>query len=108
MALKKGSTVDRGYATVPTDEGVNYREIALTMTELGYPMNHSSVRNYILRVMQKFADALILEYGLDLPEDKIDEIAKSPGFQRGIADLLQNVEFERRTNKSCNIINNIG
>ena len=57
MALKKGTTVDRGYATVATDEGVNYREIADTMTELGFPMNHSSARNYVLRVMRKFVDA---------------------------------------------------
>lgn len=96
MALKKGTTVDRGYATVATDEGVNYREIADTMTELGFPMNHSSARNYVLRVMRKFVDAFADEYDIDLTEGRIDEIAKSPNFQHGVSDLLHTVEVERR------------
>ena len=96
MALKKGSTVERGYATVATDEGVNYREIADTMTELGFPMNHSSARNYVLRVLRKFVAELADQYDIDLNEGKIDEIAKSPNFQQGIADLLHVVEVERR------------
>lgn len=99
MALKKGTTVDRGYATVATDEGVNYREIADTMTELGFPMNHSSARNYVLRVMRKFVETFVDEYGIELNESRIDEIAKSPGFQHGIADLLHTVEVERRAQR---------
>ena len=58
MALRRGSKVNRGYATVIESEGVNYREIADTMTELGFTMNHSSARNYVLRVMRKFAAAM--------------------------------------------------
>lgn len=96
MALKRGMTVDRGYATVANDEGVNYREIADTMTEIGFPMNHSSARNYVLRVMRKFVGAFAEQYDIDLTEGRIDEIAKSPGFQHGIADLLHTVEVERR------------
>lgn len=100
MALKKGSTVDRGYATVAIDEGINYREIADTMTELGFPMNHSSARNYILRVMRKFVKEFIDQYDLKFNETRIDEIAKSPGFQHGVADLLYTVEVERRAHRS--------
>lgn len=96
MALKKGSTIDRGYATVAGDEGVNYREIADTMTELGFSMNHSSARNYVLRVMRKFVSAFANEYDLSVDEKRVDEIAKSPGFQYGVADLLHTVETERR------------
>lgn len=99
MALKKGSTVDRGYATVATDEGINYREIADTMTELGFPMNHSSVRNYVLRVMRKFVQEFADEYDIDLNETRINEIAKSPGFQHGVADLLHVAEVERRARR---------
>lgn len=99
MALKKGTTVDRGYATVANDEGVNYREIADTMTELGFPMNHSSARNYVLRVMRKFAENIAGEYDIELNEDRINEIAKSPDFQHGIADLLHDVEVERRASR---------
>lgn len=96
MALRRGTRVDRGYATVAEDEGVNYREIADTMTELGFEMNHSSARNYVLRVMRKFAAAFTEDLGVDFDEKRIDEIAKDPGFQHGVADLLQVVEAQRR------------
>jgi hypothetical protein len=96
MALKKGTIVDRGYATVADDEGVNYREIADTMSEIGFQMNHSSARNYVLRVMRKFVDAYAKQYDIQLSTARLDEIAKSPNFQQGIADLLHSVESERR------------
>ena len=99
MALRRGMRVDRGYATVAGDEGDNYREIADMMTELGFSMNHSSARNYVLRVMRKFVTALANEYGFELSEQRIDEIAKSPQFQHGIADLLHVVEAERRARR---------
>ena len=100
MALKKGSRVDRGYATVIDDEGVNYREIADTMTEIGFKMNHSSARNYVLRVMKKFVVAYSSRWDLKLNEDRIDEIAKSPGFQQGIAEILHSMESKRRAYQS--------
>jgi hypothetical protein len=96
MSLKKGTIVDRGYSTVVGDEGVNYREIADTMCELGFQMNHSSARNYVLRVMRKFVDVYAKQYEISLTPSRIDEIAKSPSFQHGIADLLHSIESERR------------
>jgi len=102
MALKKGTIVDRGYATVVGDEGINYREIADTMCELGFQMNHSSARNYVIRVMRKFVDAYARQYDVQLSTTKVDEIAKSPGFQHGVADLLHSVEIERRVR--CGIL----
>lgn len=99
MSLKRGSKVNRGYATVVENEGVNYREIADTMTELGFSMNHSSARNYVLRVMRKFATAIVQDFDLELSEERVTEVAKSPGFQYGIADLLHVVEADRRERK---------
>jgi hypothetical protein len=99
MALRRGTHVERGYATVAEDEGVNYREIADTMTELGFNMNHSSARNYVLRVMRKFAKAYCRQWKLDYDDVRIDEIAKNPGFQHGVADLLHVVEAQRRVRK---------
>lgn len=96
MALKQGARVDRGYATVADDEGVNYREIAELMTELGFGMNHSSARNYVLRVMRKFVAALGEAWGHQLDEKRIDEIAKDPNFQHAMADLLHVIEARRR------------
>lgn len=92
MALKKGTKVDRGYATVVDDEGVNYRDIAETMTELGFNMNHSSARNYVIRIMKKFAQEFSVQWNLGLSEKKIDTIAKSPMFQQGISEILHSIE----------------
>ena len=85
---KKTST----YATVAFDEGINYREIADMMTEIGFKMNHSSARNYVLRVMRKFADAIVDSWGLDVTEDRLEKIVKSPDFQEAICDVLQIVK----------------
>ena len=97
MTLRKGSKISRGYATILDEEGVNYRDIADTMTEMGYPMNHSSARNYVLRIMKKFATAIASEYNISV-DHRMEDVIKSPGFQHGIADLLHEVEFKRRKN----------
>lgn len=100
MALKRGTRVNRGYATLVENDGVNYREIADTMTDIGFSMNHSSARNYVLRVMRKLVKAISTELAdIDLPEARINEVAKSPAFQRGIADVLLSIEMERRVQK---------
>ena len=82
------------YATV-TEEGTNYREIADIMTMIGYKMNHSSARNYVLRIMKKFAYAITEKWDLQLSEDKIEEIIKDPNFQEGINDVLQEIEMSK-------------
>lgn len=85
------SNLNRGsiYATVVEEEGINYREIAEMMSDIGFRMNHSSARNYVLRTMRKFADAIDYEWDLGLTETKKDQLAKSPQFQQAISDILQ-------------------
>lgn len=82
------------YATVTDDEGVNYREIADMMTEIGFKMNHSSARNYVLRVMRKFADELIKSWDLEVSEQRLQKIVKSPQFQQAICGILQSIDSE--------------
>jgi hypothetical protein len=96
MVLKKGSRIDRGYATVVDDEGINYRKIADMMTGIGFTMNHSSARNYVLRVMRKFASAYGERWGFDLDESHLDSIAKSPLFQQGVSDMIRKVDFYQK------------
>lgn len=96
--MEKGTKIDSGYATTDSD-GVNYRDIAELMTEIGHDMNHSSVRNYVIRSMQKFALALNNKLRLDLTVAKINELAKSPLFQSGVADLLRAYEDNRKQRK---------
>lgn len=90
--IKKGTKFSKGYATVVEDEGVNYREIADIMTELGFTMNHSSARNYVLRTMAKFAEAFDEEWKLGLSDERMRLIAGSPQFQSAIADILHSIQ----------------
>lgn len=96
--LKKGTKFSKGYATVIEDSGINYREIADIMTELGFSMNHSSARNYVLRVMSKFVEAFDRRLNLDLSGERLKLLASSPQFQSAIADLLHSIEITRKDN----------
>jgi hypothetical protein len=84
------------YATVTGDEGVNYREIADMMTEIGFKMNHSSARNYVLRVMKKFAEEITQEWDIDISPEGLESVSKSPQFQQAICEVLQSIENVRR------------
>ena len=90
----------RKYSTTTEDDGVNYRDIAETMTLLGFPMNHSSARNHVVRVMKKFVAAYsIYMYGKDLSDERMIEIAKNPTFQSGVAELLHSIEHQFRNER---------
>ena len=82
------------YATVIESEGVNYREIADMMTSIGFKMNHSSARNYVLRVMRKFATTILKEWNIQVTEDRLEQIIKSPQFQQGICEILQSLDAQ--------------
>lgn len=88
------------YASITDSDGVNYREIADMMSEIGFKMNHSSARNYVLRIMSKFAEKLVEQWDLDIPDDNIERISKSPQFQQGICDVLQAIESQRTKTKT--------
>lgn len=78
------------YVTVGNDhKGLNYREIAEIMTSEGHKMNHSSVRNYIVRSFTKVAETLSKNYGLNYDAEEIDRIAKSPEFQHALIDVMK-------------------
>lgn len=96
MVLMKGAKFSNGYATVIEDDGINYREISDIMTDIGFRMNHSSARNYVLRIMQKFVLAFNKEWNLELSVSEIERISRSPQFQSAIADLLHNLESTRK------------
>ena len=82
------------YATITDDEGVDYRKISYEMSKRGWKMNHSSVRNYVLTIMQKF----VVEYSkcLDskVKRDNTLNIAKNPEFQIMVSDLVQKALLE--------------
>lgn len=96
MALRKGQKIELGYATVTQDEGDTYRDIATVMTAMGHPMNHSSARNHVLRIMKRFAAAFMESQGLPRDEEQVTAAARSPMFQSGVMELLQRLEQRRR------------
>jgi len=69
------------------------------MTELGFTMNHSSARNYVLRVMKKFVETFCAQCKIKISSIRAYEIAKTPDFQQGIADVLHEIETHRRSSK---------
>lgn len=98
--MNKKKEHSKGYATVLDDDGINYREIADIMSEIGFVMNHSSARNYVLRIMTKFAEAFDKEWELGLTDEKLRYVAASPQFQNVISDLLHNLETTNNTESS--------
>ncbi len=89
MSMPKGKKIDRGYATVVDEAGENYRTIAETMTAQGHTMNHASARNWVLRTMKKFAEAMAEAKGETMTDEELDAVARSPHFQSAISDLIQ-------------------
>ena len=87
------------YSTSALDDGVNYRNIADLMSEMGFQMNHSSARNYVLRVMKKFVEALCEKWNIQVNEDRVKNIAQSSNFQQGMFELLHVIEFGRKNDK---------
>lgn len=95
------------YNTINDNDGKNYRDIAQIMSKLGFKMNHSSVRNYIIRIMKKFAQAYVAKHNIDLSLVSLSTIAQSNAFQQGIADILHVINSDIYTKGNnhvkCNI-----
>lgn len=78
-----------GYVTLEPDTGgLDYRAIADIMTVEGKTMGHSTVRNIIMKTMEKFAASLMAANGI---VDDPAEVAKGPLFQKMIASYIQEI-----------------
>ena len=53
MAMPKGFKSENGYGTSKLFDGMTYHEIADTMGESGYKMNHSTARNVFVNALIK-------------------------------------------------------
>lgn len=73
-------------------------DIAVVMTENGYPMNHSTVRNHLLSGLNKLAKAYMHSQGFDkdLIEEKYKSLAKSPEFHEFIYEFLQDYYVNKK------------
>lgn len=74
---------------VKSGEGLDYRTIARIMSKNGFVMNHSSVRNYVIRTMKKIIAVVARQHKFKLNEKMVDELASSSSFQSTVAQVLQ-------------------
>jgi hypothetical protein len=88
MPMPKGHKSKNGYATVQTQGGMGYREIAEHMCESGDEMNHSTARNVFLRAVRKLAKDACQVTGANLSDKEINTIATDPRFQAGLIEII--------------------
>jgi hypothetical protein len=91
MTMPKGFKVENGYATNVELGGKSYQEIANTMTENGFKMNHSTARNIHVNGLVKIAKSVCELHDLRLNEKDIIKIAKDPRFQLGVCDIIRDI-----------------
>lgn len=97
MTVLKHSDDDKEYASVAGDDGDNYRELAEMLSYMGYDMNHTSARNYVVRIMKKFAETFSERFGSEKKSEAVMyKIARDPMFQSGMSELLHLIEQDRR------------
>tara|TARA_B100000927_G_C16422074_1_gene451785 strand:- start:871 stop:1137 length:267 start_codon:yes stop_codon:yes gene_type:complete len=77
------------YVTTNEYKGMGYYDIADLMTREGNKMNHSTVRNIVIRGFSKIAKNITESYGEKYSAEKIKEIAKSPDFQNSVISLMK-------------------
>mgnify|MGYP003665711544 CR=1 FL=1 len=89
MSMPKGHKSHHGYATVSTDGGLGYREIAEKMSSEGDDMNHSTARNIFLSAMRKIARDSCMMTGVSPSEENLKRISSDPRFQSGVIDIIR-------------------
>jgi hypothetical protein len=97
MPMPKGYKSKHGYATNKTfSGGEDYRTIASVMTKKGYKMNHATARNVFLSAMRKIAKPVHQMNGLSTSDEVLQQTAKDPRFQAGVAEVLNFVSYLER------------
>lgn len=94
MTMPKGFKVENGYATNVELGGKSYQQIANSMTDRGFKMNHSTARNIHVNGLVKIVKSVTALHGLQLSEKDIIKIAKDPRFQIGICDIIKDIDVK--------------
>jgi len=88
--MPKGHKSNHGYATVGSDGGLGFREIADAMSAEGDVMNHATARNILLRGLHKLAKPLCELHGVkgeELDREAM-KTAADPRFQDAVLNML--------------------
>jgi len=94
MSMPKGYKAENGYATVADLGGMDYRSIALLMSEEGFKMNHATARNVFLKAMCKIASNLCRANGCkNISREEVKKIASNPLFQDAVCEVIFNSDL---------------
>ena len=95
MAMPKGFKSENGYGTSKLFDGMTYHEIADSMRESGYKMNHSTARNVFVNALIKVADEIACLYDLKLSDKDLKRLAINPDFQDSVRGFMSEIEVVR-------------
>ena len=95
MPMPKGYKKKTGYGSKKSLGGLSYHQIAETMNDQNYKMNHSTARNVFVTGLMKIADSLSDLYEKKLDKKEIKEIAIDPRFQEAVSDFMRELEHEK-------------
>ena len=95
MAMPKGFKSENGYGTSKLFDGMTYHEIADSMRESGYKMNHSTARNVFVNGLIKIANNIAQINGHKFDHKKLKSIAIDPRFQEAVSEYMKEIEYER-------------
>ena len=95
MAMPKGFKSENGYGTSKLFDGMTYHEIADSMRESVFKMNHSTARNVFVNALIKVADEIAELYQLELSESDLKKLAINPDFQDSVRGFMSEIQIDR-------------
>ena len=95
MAMPKGFKSENGYGTSKLFDGMTYHEIADSMKESGYKMNHSTARNVYINALIKVADEIVDLYDVSMTAQDLKKLAINPDFQDSVRGFMSELDKDR-------------
>ena len=95
MPMPKGYKKETGYGSSKSLGGKSYHQIAESMNDKNYKMNHSTARNVFVSALSKIASSICDSYDKQLSEKEIKKIAIDPRFQEAVAEYMREIEHDR-------------
>ena len=95
MAMPKGFKSENGYGTSKLFDGMTYHEIADSMKESGYKMNHSTARNVYINALIKVADEIVDLYDVSMTAQDLKKLAINPDFQDSVRGFMSELDNDR-------------
>ena len=95
MPMPKGYKKKTGYGSSKVLGGMSYHQIAATMNDQDYKMNHSTARNVFVTGLMKIAEGITTMHGVPCGKKEIKEIAIDPRFQEAVSEYMREIEYEQ-------------